>query len=112
MEDSANHTVEPVATGTPTPNVSDLEKDLRSMRDAQFLFVYVLRRKDGAPLDADDRRYAGQVIPQEMNRRLVSDSGKAIVIGSNFKMPDDTQKVLSDRFAYEDRSPDIAAPAR
>ena len=105
MQDSENRTVQPVATGTPAPNVNDLERDLKAMQDAQFLFVYVLRRKDGAPLDPDDRRYAGYVIPQEMNRRVVSDQGRAIVIGSNFVMPPDIQKVLAERFAFEDRSP-------
>ena len=111
MSDSANRTVQPVSTGTPEPNVSDLERDLGAMQDAQFLFVYVLRRKDGAALDADDRRYAGQVIPQEMNRRVVSDAGRAVVIGSNFRMPPEIQAVLADRFAFEDRSQQ-ATPAR
>jgi hypothetical protein len=97
--------VQPVATGTPAPNLSDIDRDLKAMQDAQFLFVYVLRRKDGQPLDADDRRYAGYVIPQEMNRRVVSEQGRAIVIGSNFVMPPDIQKVLAERFAFEDRSP-------
>ena len=80
MQDSENRTVQPVATGTPAPQLSDLERDLRAMQDAQFTFVYILRRKDGAPFDADDRRYAGSAIPPEMNRRVVSDQGRAIVI--------------------------------
>ena len=105
MQDSENRTVQPVATGTPAPNLSDIERDLKAMQDAQFLFVYVLRREDGAPLDTDDRRYAGYVIPQEMNRRVVSDQGRAIIIGSNFVMPPEIQKVLAERFAFEDRSP-------
>ena len=105
MRDSENRTVPPVPTGTPASTLSDLERDLKAMQDAQFIFVYVLRRKDGAPLDADDRRYAGQTIPPEMNRRVVSDQGKAIVVGSNFVMPPEIQKVLAERFAFEYRSP-------
>ena len=113
MRDSENRTAQPVATGTPVPQVSDLEADLRSMQDAQFVFVYVLRRKDGAPLDPDDRRYAGQTIPPEMNRRVVSDQGRAIVVGSNFIIPPEIQKLLAERFAFEDRSPQPQAfPAR
>jgi hypothetical protein len=112
MQDSENRTVQPVATGTPAPTASDLERDLKAMQDAQFIFVYVLRRKDGAPLDADDKRYAGQTIPQEMNRRVVSDQGRAIVIGSNFRIAPDIQKVLADRFAFEDRSQQPNTPAR
>ena len=105
MQDSENRTIHPAPEGTPAPSLTDIEQDLKAMQDAQFLFVYVLRRKDGAPLDQDDRRYAGSVIPQEMNRRVVSDRGRAIVIGSNFRMPPDIQKVLAERFTFEDRSP-------
>ena len=112
MQDSANRTLQPIETGTPAPQVSDLEKDLGAMRDAEFVFVYVLRRKDGAVLDVDDRRYAAQVIPPEMNRRVVSDGGRAVVVGSNFRMPPDVQKVLTERFAFDDASPGAAAPAR
>ena len=112
MRDSENRTVPPLQTGTPAPSVGDLERDLDAMRDAQFLFVYVLRRKDGAPLDSDDRRYAGQTIPQEMNRRVISDAGRAIVVGSNFRIPPEIQTLLAERFVFEDRSPDVAAPAR
>lgn len=74
------------------------------MRTADFVFIYVLRRRDGGPLDPDDKRYASQVIPQEMNRREISDSGKAIIVGSNFRMPEQNRKVLSERFAFEDLS--------
>ena len=112
MQDSENRTAQPVATGTPAPQLSELERDLKAMEDAQFTFVYILRRKDGAPLDADDRRYAGSAIPPEMNRRVVSDQGKAIVIGSNFRMPPEAQEELSASFTFEDRSPAAPAPAR
>ena len=105
MQDSENRTIQTAPEGTPAPNLSDIERDLKAMQDAQFLFVYVLRRKDGAPLDQDDRRYAGAVIPQEMNRRVVSDQGRAIIIGSNFVVPADIRSELSERFAFEDKSP-------
>ena len=105
MQDSENRTVQPAPEGTPAPNLSDLERDLNAMQDAQFLFVYVLRRKDGQPLDAEDRRFAGSVMPPEINRRVVSDHGRAIVIGSNFLLPPENQKLLSERFAFEDKSP-------
>lgn len=75
------------------------------MKTAQFLFIYVFRRKDGQPLDADDKRYAARVIPPEMNRRTISDEGKAIIVGSNFRIPDETLKVLKQRFEFADFSP-------
>ena len=111
MQDAENRTAQPVATGTPAPQLSDLDRDLQAMQDAQFTFVYILRRLDGAQLTADDRRYAGQAIPPEMNRRVVSDQGRAIVIGSNFRMPPEAQKELSQSFTFEDRSA-ASAPVR
>jgi len=105
MQDSENRTIHPAPEGTPAPNLTDIEQDLKAMQDAQFLFVYVLRRKDGAPLDTDDRRYAGSVMPPEINRRVVSDQGRAILIGSNFLLPPENQKLLAERFTFEDRSP-------
>lgn len=100
------------------PKASSFEQDLESMRTADFVFIYVFRRKDGAPLDADDKRFASQMIPAEMNRRSVSDEGKAILIGSNFRMPEENLKLLTERFAFADHSapgavkPSPTEPAR
>lgn len=87
-----------------TPVPSSFDQDLESMRTADFLFIYVMRRKDGGLLDVDDKRFASLVIPGEMNRRTLSDEGKAIIIGSNFKMPEDSYKLIAERFAVEDLS--------
>lgn len=82
------------------------------MRTADFFCIYVLRRKDGSPLDSDDKKFASQTIPPQMNRRTLSDNGKTIIVGSNFRLPEDNIKVLSERFAFEDLSrpgaPDLA----
>ncbi|HLA94493.1 MAG TPA: hypothetical protein VK612_02145 [Pyrinomonadaceae bacterium] len=104
INSSAEQTREESKEPRPAATVNSFEQDIESMRTADFIFIYVFRRKDGGPLDADDRRYASQVIPQEMNRRTISDSGKAIIVGSNFRMPEDNLKVLSERFASEDLS--------
>lgn len=97
-----------------TPVVSSFEQDIESMRTADFQFIYVFRRTDRQPLDADDKRFASNAIPPEMNRRTVSDEGKAIIVGSNFRMPPENMKVLRERFAFEDFSrPDPGAmPSR
>ena len=104
VEDSAERSLKPVSNGTAANAEKTFEQDVESMRTADFVFIYVLRRRDGGPLDPDDKRYASQVIPQEMNRREISDSGKAIIVGSNFRMPEQNRKVLSERFAFEDLS--------
>lgn len=98
------------AAATPVPVQRTLEQDIESMRTADFLFIYVVKRKDGGPLDAEDKRFASVVIPDEMNRRTVSSDGKAILIGSNFRIPDESRKLIEERFAFEDLSPDIVTP--
>ncbi|HQU94140.1 MAG TPA: hypothetical protein PLK77_17715 [Pyrinomonadaceae bacterium] len=83
---------------------STLEKDIEAMRTADFVFIYVIKRKDGGPLDNEDKKFASAVIPGEMNRRALADDGKAILVGSNFRMPDDSRKLIEERFTVEDLS--------
>lgn len=92
-----------------TPVRASLERDIAAMRTADFLFIYLIKRKDAGPLDAEDKKFAGAVIPGEMNRRTVADEGKAILIGSNFRMPDESRKLIEERFAFQDLSRDIPA---
>jgi hypothetical protein len=94
-----------------TPVQNSLESEIEAMRTADFIFIYVIKRKDGGPLDTEDRKFAGAVIPGEMNRRTVADGGKAILIGSNFRMPDESMKLISERFAVEDLSREVPPTA-
>lgn len=94
-----------------TPVRSSLEQDVDSMKTADFVFIYVFQRKDGQALDADDKRFASETVPSEMNRRTLSDEGRAIVIGSNFRMPPENLKLLKERFSFEDHSQPGAADA-
>jgi len=74
------------------------------MQTADFNFVYVFRRTDGGEIDADDRAFMSANIPYEINRKKISDGGRALVIGSNFRLPAENFKALRDRFAFEDYS--------
>ncbi len=80
------------------------EQDLDAMRTADFNFIYVFRRKDGGVLDADDKAFITQTTPGEVNRRAVADEGKALLIGSNFRLPEDNLKQFKERFSFEDYS--------
>ena len=81
-----------------------IETDIAAMKTADFNFIHIFRRKDGAPLDADDRSYMSLTIPSEVNRRKISDEGRALIIGSNFRIPPEVMNVLKERFAFEDHS--------
>jgi hypothetical protein len=89
-----------------TPGQRSLDQDIEAMRTADFIFIYVIKRKDGGPLDAEDRQFASSMIPGQMNRRTVSTDGKAIIVGSNFRMPEAERKLIEERFALEDLSRD------
>ncbi len=84
--------------------VNSFERDLETMRTADFDFIFVLRRKDGGKLDGEDRRYIKTNSPAETNRFIVSDDEKAVIAGSKFKFAPENLKTLQERFAVEDFS--------
>jgi len=103
------------AAGTPAPVASStvpigFEVDLEAMRTADFKFILVFRRKDGAVLDADDKAWINANTPPDVNRRKLSDNGKAVIIGSNFPFMPGTIGNLTIRFVMEDHSKPEAGP--
>lgn len=86
------------------PAVSTFEEDIEAMRTADFYFIYVFRRNDNAPFDAGDKQFLSANIPAEINRRQLSDEGRALIAGSNFKIPDEMFAKLKERFDFEDFS--------
>ncbi|MBK8466329.1 MAG: hypothetical protein IPL32_10905 [Chloracidobacterium sp.] len=91
---------------TPIQVVEDkpsFEKDLNAMHTAGFTSIYVLRRRDGKTIDAEDVRVIKE-LTVDTNRRVKSDSDKAVLIGSNFEMPKESLSELNARFLVEDRS--------
>ena len=100
-------------SSTPAPAVNapdseskapSIEQDIQAMKNADFNFIYVFRRKDGAVLDDDDKAFVNAVTPAETNRRRISDEGRAVILGSNYRFPPEAMKSLIDRFAMEDHS--------
>lgn len=94
----------------PTKPASSFEGDLQAMRNADFKFILVFRRKDGAVMDAEDKTFVNAFTPPDANRRKLSDEGKAIVIGSNFPFFPGTIVALTDRFIMEDHSKPDSGP--
>ena len=92
------------ANANVAPAKSSFDSDIESMRTADFYNIYVFRRKDSAPLHGEDKAFLAANLPGEVNRRILSDEGKALIAGSNFKLPDDTWLKLKERFAFEDFS--------
>ena len=91
----------PDANATPRSAIDD---DLTAMRNADFRFVFVLRRKDGGAIDAGDRAVI-KANTAEANRRVSSDNDRAFVIGTNNALPPEKLAALYERFTVEDHSP-------
>ena len=104
---SAAETPLPVSSST-VP--AGFEVDLEAMRTADFKFILVFRRKDNAPLDAEDKAWINANTPPDVNRRKLSDDGKAVIIGSNFPFMPGTIGNLTSRFVMEDHSKPDAGP--
>lgn len=80
------------------------------MRNADFTFVLVFRRRDGSALDAEDKAFINANTPPDVNRRRLSDDGKAVIIGSNFPFLPGSIEQLTGRFVMEDHSKPEAGP--
>lgn len=101
IADSVAATPEPVNAA---PVVVGFEADLLAMRNADFKFILVFRRKDNGVMDAEDKAFLNANTPYDVNRRRLSDNDKAIIIGTNFPfLPGMTEK-LATRFEMENHS--------
>jgi hypothetical protein len=74
------------------------------MRTANFEYIFVFRRKDGAAFDGEDRKFLRASSPAETNRFVSTDDGKAFIAGSKYKFPPQNLEILRSRFNVEDYS--------
>ncbi|MDQ3798899.1 MAG: hypothetical protein M3384_05580 [Acidobacteriota bacterium] len=100
--------LQPTPTPTPTPEVKEAKDDfsekLEYVRKGAFGFIYVFRRKDGAALDAEDRKYLRANSPVETNQWVLTDDARAAIAGSNYQFPPEMLDALKKRFNVEDLS--------
>lgn len=88
----------------PTVEVSALERDIESMKTADFEFIYVFRRKDGGPFDGEDKTYLKANSPADTNRFVLSEEEKAVVAGSSYQFEPKQIEKLGERFDIENYS--------
>ena len=93
----------PGAVSTRPSSNDPVEKEVQAMQTADFNFIYVLRRRDSGTLDSNDKTFLRSVTAT-VNRRTLSNDGKAIIIGSNNKPPLELIQSMKDRFNFEDFS--------
>ena len=95
---------------TSTPAASSFEGDLQAMRNADFKFILVFRRRDGAVMEGEDKSFINANTPPDVNRRRLTDDGKAVIIGTNFPFYPGMIGELTSRFVMEDHSKSDAGP--
>jgi hypothetical protein len=88
--------------GAPTPQKSDFEKKLDIVRRSPHVKIYVVRRKDSASLDADDKDYLRRNTPLEVATWVLTDDGTTAIAGANFDFEPKHFEALSKRFTVED----------
>ena len=84
--------------------IPPFERDLETMRTANFDYIYAFRRKDGAAFDGEDRKFLRATAPPQTNRFVSTDDGRAFIAGSGYKFSPEILEALSKRFNVEDYS--------
>lgn len=97
----------PAVSKPPEKEISSFERDLETMRTANFPYIYAFRRKDGAAFDAEDKKFLRANTPPETNRFVSTEEGKAFVAGSSYKFTAQHLENLAKRFSVEDYSAQI-----
>lgn len=102
----------PTPMSTAEVKATTFKEDLREMRDANFDFILVFRRKDGGVFDKEDRKFLRENTPPEVNRWRASDNDRAFIAGSGFVFLPEQMAALTARFEVTDYSkPDAKAAA-
>ncbi len=84
--------------------VSDFERDLQTMKTANFDFIFAFRRKDGAVFDSEDKKYLRANTPAGTNRFISTEEGRAFIAGSLYPFSPENLVALRNRFLVEDYS--------
>src|SRR5688500_19645416 len=63
---------------SPAAPLTGFEKDLQSIRNGQFGYIWVFSRKDGKPLDKDDSAYLRVNAPQVVDW-VITDGGRKVI---------------------------------
>ncbi|MFL6229233.1 MAG: hypothetical protein ACJ741_10680 [Pyrinomonadaceae bacterium] len=81
---------------------SDFEQTLDSVRRSPHVKIYVVRRKDNEPLQADDRDYIRHNTPLEVATWQLTKDERAAIAGANFDFEPKHFEALNKRFTVED----------
>lgn len=102
----------PVPEASLEPVKSTLATEIADMETAGLEQIFIIRRKDGSVFDKEDKEFLKNNIPNEINRRVLSDGGKAFVLGTNFIIPAELMAKWRERFDVQMRPPGDSGNSR
>lgn len=82
---------------------TQFERDLKYIRDAHFVYVWIFSRKDGKPLTSEDSDVLRTNAPKVVDW-VTTEEKKKVIAGSNFPLEGPQLAILQKRFNIEDYS--------
>lgn len=89
---------------TPEKKLTEVEKELKYLKTADFDYIFAIKRKDGEPLTSEDKKFVKDNSHYATNRFTLTKDEKVVFAGSNYKFSDKQLKNLKDRFEVDDFS--------
>ncbi len=77
------------------------DSDLQTLKTADLKYIFVFRRTDGGAFAVEDKKHLRTNLPAT-NRVIMTDEGKAFIVGSNYKFPPENLEVLRLQFNIEE----------
>src|SRR5579883_1406563 len=78
------------------------ERDMDALRRTNTKYVYVVRRKDGAPLDKEDRAFIRENTPKEVVMWKITDNDRQAICGTNVDFTPENRSALAQKYVIED----------
>jgi hypothetical protein len=85
------------------PPRTEFERDMITVKNGGFAHIYVFARKDGQPLQSDDKSFLKAHAPADVNSMwILTDSEHRVIVGTNVDFTPENMNALTKRFASED----------
>jgi len=99
-DDSKTSAVNTSPTKTP---LSELEREIKSLRTVDFDYIFLFKRKDGEAFSSEDKKFLKEQTYIANRRSLLKDE-KTLLVGSNYEIEKKRLDALKKRFDFEDFS--------
>ncbi len=92
------------ANSNSTKELTEFEREIKSLKTADFDYIFAFKRKDGEAFTSEDKKFIKDNSHYATNRFTLAKDEKTIFAGSNFEFSEDNMKALRERFEVEDYS--------